>query len=189
MRSRRIPGAKQNIDSRDVSTSLTRRAKFMDLIASSRLSRRRTRSGRLPQPNRKPVGAGIEHRHVVVENAAASQRADSRYCNFLRQIVLRCVSSIILKAKALSAMMKREKCACGVNGGYFDTEFKPIGLRISDGRTFSPLRRARLITGILLQSSRALTSFASVNFLTQKKSSLQFSPGHFSSREAGAFVV
>ena len=46
--------------------------------------------------------------------------------------------------------MKRENCVCGVNGGYFDTEFKPIGLRVADNRTFSPLRRARLITASFL---------------------------------------
>ena len=69
---------------------------------------------------------------------------------------LRCVSSIILTAKASAAVMKREKYVCGVNGGYFDTEFKPIGLRVADGATFSPLRRARLITGILLQSDRGI---------------------------------
>jgi uncharacterized protein YigE (DUF2233 family) len=58
--------------------------------------------------------------------------------------------------QSLAAVMKRENCVCGVNGGYFDTDFKPIGLRVADGTTFSPLRRARLITGILLQSDRGI---------------------------------
>jgi uncharacterized protein YigE (DUF2233 family) len=58
--------------------------------------------------------------------------------------------------QSLAAVMKREKYACGVNGGYFDADFKPIGLRVADGATFSPLRRARLITGILLQSDRGI---------------------------------
>jgi hypothetical protein len=102
-----------------------------------------------------PGRAGIEHRHVVVEDAATSQRADLDVAIFSAQsFALRVIDNP--EGESLSAIMKRERCACGVNGGYFDTEFKPIGLRISEGRTFSPLRRARLITGILLQSSRGI---------------------------------
>ena len=102
-----------------------------------------------------PGRAGIEHRHVVVEDAPASQRADLDVAIFSAQsCALRLIDNP--EGESLSAMMKRERCACGVNGGYFDTEFKPIGLRTSEGTTFSPLRRARLITGILLQSSRGI---------------------------------
>jgi exopolysaccharide biosynthesis protein len=52
--------------------------------------------------------------------------------------------------------LAREKFVAGVNGGYFDPNFAPIGLRISDGKTVAPLKRARLITGVLLQSARGL---------------------------------
>src|SRR5262249_61455821 len=65
--------------------------------------------------------------------------------------------------------MKREKYACGVNGGYFDSDFKPIGLRVADGATFSPLRRARLITGILLQSDRGIDVVRVGEFSRAKK--------------------
>jgi len=58
---------------------------------------------------------------------------------------------------------------CGVNGGYFDTEFKPIGLRVTDGQTFSPLRRARLVTGILLQSDRGIDVARVSEFSRTKK--------------------
>jgi exopolysaccharide biosynthesis protein len=71
--------------------------------------------------------------------------------------------------QSLGAMMKREKFVCGVNGGYFDTEFKPIGLRVADGTTFSPLRRARLITGILLQSDRGIDVIRVSEFSGTKK--------------------
>jgi exopolysaccharide biosynthesis protein len=71
--------------------------------------------------------------------------------------------------QSLSAVMKRENCVCGVNGGYFDTEFKPIGLRVADGTTFSPLRRARLITGILLQSDRGIDVVRASEFSRAKK--------------------
>ncbi|HEX5491350.1 MAG TPA: phosphodiester glycosidase family protein [Candidatus Udaeobacter sp.] len=102
-----------------------------------------------------PGLAGIEHRHVAVEETAASQRVDFDFAVFpAKSTALRVIDNP--DGQSLAAVMKRQKYACGVNGGYFDTDFKPIGLRIADGATFSPLRRARLITGILLQSDRGI---------------------------------
>ena len=98
---------------------------------------------------------GIEHRHVVVEDTGLSQRADVDVVVFsAKSCALRVIDNP--EGESLSTIMKREKCVCSVNGGYFDPEFKPIGLRISNGETFSPLRRARMITGVLLQSDRGI---------------------------------
>lgn len=71
--------------------------------------------------------------------------------------------------QSLDARMKGEKFVCGVNGGYFDTEFKPIGLRVADGTTLSPLRRARLITGILLQTDHGMGVVRVTEFSGTKK--------------------
>jgi Phosphodiester glycosidase len=100
-----------------------------------------------------PGHSGIQHRHVVVENTAAGERADFDVAIFSARS---CALGVIDNpdGQGLAVTMKREECACGVNGGYFDAEFKPIGLRIADARILSPVRRARLITGILLQSDR-----------------------------------
>jgi hypothetical protein len=125
-----------------------------------------------------PGRAGIEHRHIVVENAAATQRADLDVAIFSAQsCALRVIDNP--EGESLGAIMKRERCACGVNGGYFDTEFKPIGLRISEGRTFSPLRRARLITGILLQSSRDIDVIRVGEFSHSKKIAAAIQAGPF----------
>jgi Phosphodiester glycosidase len=102
-----------------------------------------------------PGRGGIEHRHVVVEDAAPGQRVAVDVAILsAKSTALRVIDNP--DGQGLGAVMKREKCLGGVNGGYFDTEFKPIGLRVVDGRTFSPLRRARLITGILMQSDRGI---------------------------------
>ena len=102
-----------------------------------------------------PGRGGIEHRHVVVEDVTAGLRATVDVAIFsAKSIALRVIDNP--DGQSLAAVMKREKCLCGVNGGYFDAEFKPLGLRVTDGTTFSPLRRARLITGILLQSDRGI---------------------------------
>ncbi|PYL25720.1 MAG: hypothetical protein DMF44_01700 [Verrucomicrobia bacterium] len=112
--------------------------------------------------------AGIEHRHVVVEDAAAGQRVAVDVAVFsAKSTALRVIDNP--DAQSLGAVMKREECVCGVNGGYFDTEFKPIGLRVVDGTTFSPSRRARLITGILLQSDRGIDVVRVSEFSRTKK--------------------
>jgi len=112
--------------------------------------------------------AGIEHRHVVVEEATAGQRVVVDVAVFsAKSTALRVIDNP--DGQSLGAVMKREKCVCGVNGGYFDTEFKPLGLRVADGTTFSPLRRARLITGILLQSDRGIDVVRVSEFPRAKK--------------------
>jgi exopolysaccharide biosynthesis protein len=115
-----------------------------------------------------PGRAGIDHRHLIVEDAAAGQRVTIDLAVFsAKSTALRVVDNP--DGQSLGAMMKREKFVCGVNGGYFDTEFKPIGLRVADGTTFSPLRRARLITGILLQSDRGIDVIRVSEFSGTKK--------------------
>ena len=45
--------------------------------------------------------------------------------------------------------MTRSRCLAGVNGGYFDPADAPVGLLVSDGRVIAPLRKARLLSGVL----------------------------------------
>jgi Phosphodiester glycosidase len=125
-----------------------------------------------------PGRAGIEHRHVVVEDAAAAQRVAVDVAVFsAKSTALRVVDNP--DGQSLATVMKREKCVCGVNGGYFDTEFKPIGLRVADRTTFSPLRRARLITGILLQSDRGIDVVRVGEFSRTKKIAAAVQSGPF----------
>jgi Phosphodiester glycosidase len=122
--------------------------------------------------------AGIEHRHVVVEDTGLGQRADVDVVVFsAKSCALRVIDNP--EGESLSAIMKREKCVCGVNGGYFDPEFKPIGLRINDGKAFSLLRRARMITGILLQSERGIDVIRVGEFSHAKKITAAIQSGPF----------
>ena len=67
-----------------------------------------------------PGRAGIEHRHVVVEDAAAGQRVAVDVAVFsAKSTALRVIDNP--DGQSLGAMMKRENFVCGVNGGYFDT--------------------------------------------------------------------
>jgi exopolysaccharide biosynthesis protein len=125
-----------------------------------------------------PGQEGIEHRHIVVEDAAVGQRAAIDVAVFSgKSTGLRVIDNP--DGQSLAAVMKREKYVCGVNGGYFDTDFKPIGLRIADGATFSPLRRARLITGILLRSERGIEIVRAGEFSRTKKIAVAIQSGPF----------
>jgi hypothetical protein len=115
-----------------------------------------------------PGHVGIYHRHAVVEDAAAGQRVVFDVAVFsAKSSALRVIDNP--EGQSLAAVMKGEKYMCGVNGGYFDPEFQPIGLRVADGATFSPLRRARLITGILVQSDRGIDVMRVGEFSQTKK--------------------
>ena len=125
-----------------------------------------------------PGRAGIEHRHAVVEDAADGQRVAVDVAVFsAKSTALRVIDNP--DGQSLATVMKRENCVCGVNGGYFDTEFKPIGLRVVGGTTFSPLRRARLITGILLQSDRGIDVVRVGEFSRAKKIATAMQSGPF----------
>lgn len=100
-----------------------------------------------------PGGSGTVHKHVVVENAAGDRITVDTAIFSTKSCTLR-----VLQNKAgsdtLAEAMKREKFLAGVNGGYFDEKFAPIGLRIVNGQTIAPLQHARLTTGVLVGSSR-----------------------------------
>ncbi len=52
----------------------------------------------------------------------------------------------------LAETMLRINALAGVNGGYFDPADAPVGLLVSGGRMISPLRKAKLLTGVLYAS-------------------------------------
>ncbi len=95
-----------------------------------------------------PGRAGVMHRHVVLENASANESAIVDLAIFsAKSCTLRVIDNPT--GETLSDTMPRKKCAAGVNGGYFSSDFAPIGLLISDDRMIARLQRARLITGVL----------------------------------------
>jgi exopolysaccharide biosynthesis protein len=125
-----------------------------------------------------PGRAGIEHRHVAVEETAAGRRADLDLAIFsAKSCTLRVVDNS--DGLRLAGVMTHENCLCAVNGGYFDADFKPIGLRIVNGQTIAPLRRARLITGVLLASSRGIQIARAREFSPRQKIAAAIQCGPF----------
>jgi hypothetical protein len=111
-----------------------------------------------------PGREGLVHRHVVLENPVGSERITVDLAIFSSKS---CTLRILQNkngAESLADVMRDEKCVAGVNGGYFDEKFAPIGLRMANGQMIAPLQRARLITGVLVASSRGVQIVRSREF-------------------------
>jgi Phosphodiester glycosidase len=131
--------------------------------------------------NSEPGRGGVVHRHVVLENAPASEHITVDLAVFsTKSCTLRALQNEG-GAASLSEAMKRESCLAGVNGGYFDEQFAPIGLRIANRQIVAPLKRARLITGVLVASSRGVQVVRAREFSRQ--------PGITTAIQCGPFLV
>ena len=66
----------------------------------------------------------------------------------------------------------------GVNGGYFDPEDAPVGLLVSQGRVLAPLRKAKLLSGVLFAAGSRVDIVRAARFsMSDKiKSALQCGP-------------
>ncbi len=118
----------------------------------------------IPSSASEPGGDGLVHRHVVLENAVGSERITVDFAIFpTKSCTLRILQNES-GAVGLGEMMRHEKCLAGVNGGYFNESFAPLGLRIANGLMIAPLQRARLITGVLVASPRGVQIVRSREF-------------------------
>jgi uncharacterized protein YigE (DUF2233 family) len=97
--------------------------------------------------------AGVEHRRVVLTESGTDERATLDFALFSTKAATLRVIDNPTGEDNLAAVMQREHCLAGVNGGYFDPENKPVGLLISDGNVIAPLRKARLLSGVMIVSN------------------------------------
>jgi uncharacterized protein YigE (DUF2233 family) len=96
------------------------------------------------------MARGLEHEYIIVEDSVSGDRVSMELAVFsTKSLKLRVIDQPTEPRVELDELMRREKCLAGINGGYFDPEYKPIGLLIADGKTIAPLQRARLLTGVL----------------------------------------
>jgi exopolysaccharide biosynthesis protein len=107
---------------------------------------------------------GVAHRHVVLENPVGSERVTVDLAIFSTKSCTLRVLQNEGGTDSLGEVMRHEKFLAGVNGGYFNENFAPLGLRIANGQMIAPLQRARLITGVLVASPRGVQIVRSREF-------------------------
>jgi phosphodiester glycosidase len=128
-----------------------------------------------------PGRGGVVHRHAVLENRARSGQVALDLAIFSAKSCTLRVLQNEGGAESLGDVMRHEKCLAGVNGGYFDENFAPIGLRIANGQMIVPLQRARLITGALIASSRGVQIVRAREFSRR--------PGVTAAVQCGPFLI
>ncbi len=108
------------------------------------------------QSERSPL-RGLEHRYVVVEHSVSGERASIELAIFsIKACRLRVIDQPSEPRLDLEDAMTRGDFLAGVNGGYFDPDYKPIGLLVVDGKVIAPLQKARLLSGVLSGSAKKI---------------------------------
>jgi Phosphodiester glycosidase len=113
---------------------------------------------------------GLEHRYLVVEDSNSGERASLELAIFsTKSCRLRVIDQASEPRLDLDDAMARGNFLAGVNGGYFDPEYRPIGLLIVDGTMVAPLQRARLLSGVLSASPKKVQIFRIAEFTAGQK--------------------
>jgi uncharacterized protein YigE (DUF2233 family) len=122
---------------------------------------------------------GIEHRRVVLTESESDERATLDLALFsTKSATLRVIDNPSGEDN-LAGVMRRENYLAGVNGGYFDPENKPVGLLISDGKVIAPLRKARLLSGVMIVSNDRMQLLRVAEYSSKRKATAALQCGPF----------
>jgi hypothetical protein len=109
----------------------------------------------------------VVHRHIDLAESETDSRAIVDLALFsIKSCSLRVIDNA--DSVTLSEAMRRTSCIAGINGGYFDPNFAPLGLRIIDGKVSSRFTRGRLMSGVLA-SDNAIHIFRVAEFPVRRK--------------------
>jgi Phosphodiester glycosidase len=121
--------------------------------------------------------SGIEHRRAVLQNSSDTESAIVDLALFsAKSCKLRVIDNP--DGVNLADAMRRANCIAGINGGYFDPNFAPLGLRIIDGKMTSRLTHGRLMSGVLA-SDNAIQIFRVAEFSVRRKANAAIECGPF----------
>jgi uncharacterized protein YigE (DUF2233 family) len=92
-----------------------------------------------------------------MEDSVSGDRASLEVAIFpTKTCRLRLVDQSAEPRAELEDVMATGNFLAGVNGGYFDPDYRPIGLLIVDGKIVTPLQKARLLSGVLSSTGKKL---------------------------------
>ena len=116
----------------------------------------------------------VEHWKTVVENETSGERATLHSAVFNGRVAtLRVIDQPDAPRNESGRSDGARKSRCGVNGGYFDPEDLPVGLLISDGRDLAPLRKAKLLSGVLTASASGIDVVRVSRFAMEPKNQIR----------------
>jgi len=123
------------------------------------------------------IDGRVVHRHIDLAESETNNRAMVDLALFsTKSCRLRVIDNA--DGVTLADAMRRANCMAGINGGYFDPTFAPLGLRIIDGKVTSRLTRGRLMSGVLA-SDNAIHIFRVAEFSVRRKPNAAIECGPF----------
>lgn len=123
--------------------------------------------------------AGVEHRRIVLAESGTDEQATLDLALLVTKSATLRVIDNPAGENNLAAVMRRENCLAGVNGGYFDPDDKPVGLVISDGNVIAPLRKARLLSGVMIVSNGRIQLLRMAEYSPKRKATAALQCGPF----------
>jgi exopolysaccharide biosynthesis protein len=123
--------------------------------------------------------SGVEHRRVVCEDSENGNRTNIELALFSTASARIRVIDNARGDDTLAEAVAREHCIAGVNGGYFAPDNAPVGLVMIDGKSSSPFRKARLLSGVLVADGKRVHLLRSAEFSTRSKYSAALQCGPF----------
>ncbi len=123
--------------------------------------------------------AGVTHQHTALENPGTGARAALDLAIFSPKFCRLLLIDNRDGTRRLAEIMSRPSYAAGANGGYFDTGFAPLGLRIQNSRMVAPLVRAKLLSGVLAVWPNRITIFRAREFSKKLKPAMAIQSGPF----------
>src|SRR2546423_15504757 len=92
---------------------------------------------------------GVERRRIELTETGSGENATLDLALFSsKAATIRVLDNP--SGEDLAAAARRARAIAGGNGGAFVPENAPVGLLISDGKLIAPLRKARLLSGVLV---------------------------------------
>lgn len=132
------------------------------------------------ETNELSTSGAATHRHVELEEAATAQHATVELALFsTKNATLRVVDDA--NASSSLADVVQRDCIAGVNGGYFDPNYAPVGLLITGGKVVSPLSKAKLLSAVVSVANGRLQIQRAAQFSMKSKPT--------TARQCGPFLV
>lgn len=123
--------------------------------------------------------AGVELRRVVVTEGETGEEARLNVALFSTKSATLRVIDNPTGADDLAAVVRRTRAVAGVNGGYFDPQDVPLGLLIADGKVIAPLRKARLLSGVMVASKARIELLRYAEYTPKKNAVAALQAGPF----------
>lgn len=92
-------------------------------------------------------GGAIARRAELDDNGVTAQLTAIVFSP--KSYSLRVVDSPSPGQTKLASVLQEAGCVAGVNGSYFQEDFRPVGLMVADGQQVHPFENAKLLAGVL----------------------------------------